>query len=57
MLTIRFKVMEVGGKTVKRTLQRSNPTAKPESEDDDCIACKDERGVEETASGIMSTTR
>ena len=41
---IRFKVMEVGGKTVKRTLQRSNPTATPGCEDEDCIACKDERG-------------
>ena len=37
---IRFKIMEVGYKTVKRTLQRSNPTGTPECKDEDCIACK-----------------
>ena len=41
---IRFKVMEIGGKTIKRVLQRSNPTATPGCEDADCIACRDERG-------------
>ena len=41
---IRFRIMEVGGKTLKRTLQRSNPTATPGCEDTECIACKDERG-------------
>lgn len=41
---IKFKIMEIGGKTIKRTLQRSNPTATPGCEDADCIACKDERG-------------
>ena len=44
--SIRFKITEVGGKIVKITLQRSNPTAKPGCEDYDCIACKDERGDE-----------
>ena len=41
---INFKIMEVGGKTVKRILQRSNPTATPGCDDVDCIACKVERG-------------
>ena len=41
---LKFKIMEVGGKTVKRVLQRSNPTATPGCEDTDCIACKDDRG-------------
>ena len=41
---IKFKIMEVGGRTMKRTLQRSNPTATPGCTDEDCIACKDKRG-------------
>ena len=41
---LKFKVMEVGGTTLRRTLQRSNPTATPGCEDAECIACKDERG-------------
>ena len=36
--------MEVGGRTLKRTFQRSNPTATPGCMDPECIACKDERG-------------
>ena len=41
---LKFKIMEVGGKTVKRMFQRSNPTATPGCEDTDCVSCKDERG-------------
>ena len=41
---VNFKIMEVGGKTLKRTLQRSNPTATPGYVNPECIACKDERG-------------
>ena len=41
---IKFKIMEVGGRTLKRTFQRSNPTATPGCMDPECIACKDERG-------------
>ena len=41
---IKFKVMEVGGRTMKRDLQRSNPTATKGCSESDCIACKEERG-------------
>ena len=41
---IKFKIMEVGGRTVKRELQRSNPTATPGCAEEDCIACNVERG-------------
>ena len=41
---VKFKIMEVGGKTLKRTFQRSNPTATPGCTDPECTACKDERG-------------
>ena len=41
---IKFKIMEVGGKTMKRVLQKSNPTATPGCDEEDCIACKPERG-------------
>ena len=40
---IRFKIMEVGGRTIKRELQRSNPTATPGCTESDCIACSMER--------------
>ena len=41
---ISFKIMEVGGRTVKQILQKSNPTATPGCKDRECLACKDERG-------------
>ena len=41
---IKFKVMEVGGRTVKRELQKSNPTATPGCTKEDCIGCGVERG-------------
>ena len=41
---IKFKIMEVGGRTMKRELQRSNPTATPGCSAEDCIACNVERG-------------
>ena len=41
---IKFKIMEVGGRTMKRELQRSNPTATPGCSEEDCIACNVERG-------------
>ena len=41
---IHFKIMEVGGKTIKKTLQKSNPTATPGCEEEDCLACNQERG-------------
>ena len=41
---IHFKIMEVGGRTMKRTLQQSNPTATPGCDAEDCLACNHERG-------------
>ena len=41
---IKFKILKVGGRTLKRTLQRSNPTAIPGCEEKDCLACNPERG-------------
>ena len=41
---IKFKVMEVGSRTMKRDLQRSNPTATKGCPENDCVACKEERG-------------
>ena len=41
---IKFKIMEVGGRTIKRVLQKSNPTAVPGCEEEDCLACTPERG-------------
>ena len=41
---IRFKIMEVGGRTMKKVLQKSNPTATPGCDKDDCLGCIPERG-------------
>lgn len=41
---IKFKILEVGGRSMKRILQRSNPTAVPGCEEQDCLACYPERG-------------
>ena len=41
---IKFKIMEVGGRTIKSELQRSNPTAQAGCGESDCIACNRERG-------------
>ena len=41
---IRFKVNEIGGRTIKREVQRSNPTATGGCADEKCIACKNGRG-------------
>ena len=41
---IKFKIMEIGGKTVKSELQKSNPLAQPGCGESDCIACNMERG-------------
>ena len=37
---IHFKIVEMGGRTIKSELQRSNPTATPGCNKDDCLACK-----------------
>ena len=41
---IRFKIVEMGGRTLKSMLHKSNPTAKPGCTEEDCVGCKDGRG-------------
>ena len=41
---IRFKIVEMGGRTLKSMLQKSNPTATPGCAEEDCVGCKDGRG-------------
>ena len=41
---IHFNIVEVGGKTMRSELQKSNPTAKPGCSKADCLACKEGRG-------------
>ena len=44
MNAVRELIVEIGGKTVKRIVQRPNPTATEGCDDQNCIACKDGRG-------------
>ena len=41
---INFKIVEMGGKTLKRELQKSNPTSTPGCTRPDCLGCCRERG-------------
>ena len=41
---IKFKILEVGGRTLKSELQRSNPTATPGCDKSDCLPCSGGRG-------------
>ena len=41
---IRFKIVEMGGNTLKRELQRSNPLATPGCSKVDCMGCRKQRG-------------
>ena len=41
---IHFKIVEMGGRTLKSELQRSNPLSTPGCEKSDCMACRKERG-------------
>ena len=41
---IHFNIIEVGGRTLRSEIQRSNPTATPGCSKDDCPGCKEERG-------------
>ena len=41
---IHFNIVEVGGRTLKSDLQKSNPTETPGCSKTDCIACKEGRG-------------
>ena len=37
---LRFKIVEGGGKTVQRVVQKSNPTASGRCQESDCLSCK-----------------
>jgi hypothetical protein len=41
---IHFNVIEVGGRTMKSAFQRSNPTATPGCNKEDCMGCAEEKG-------------
>ena len=41
---LKFKIVEKGGKMIKREVQKSNPTATPGCPDQACLACRKERG-------------
>ena len=41
---IKFKIVEMGGRTLKSELQRSNPTATPGCDEEDCLGCGEEKG-------------
>ena len=41
---LRFKIVEMGGRTLKSELQKSNPTATPGCEEKDCLGCRAEKG-------------
>ena len=36
---MKFKIVESGGRTIQRTIQRSNPTASSSCHRGDCVAC------------------
>ena len=41
---IKFNIIETGGRTLKREMQKSNPTATPGCAKSDCLCCAEERG-------------
>ena len=41
---IKFNVIESGGIRIKQILQKSNPTATPGCDKEDCLCCKEEKG-------------
>ena len=41
---IHFNILEIGGRTLRSEIQRSNPIATPGCSKTDCLGCKDERG-------------
>ena len=41
---MRFNIIEHGGMTLKRELQRSNPTATKGCDKEDCLCCAEEKG-------------
>ena len=41
---IHFNIVEIGGRTLKSELQKSNPTATPGCDKEDCLPCSNGRG-------------
>ena len=41
---IHFNVLEIGGRTLRSEIQRSNPTATPGCNKSDCLGCEESRG-------------
>ena len=41
---IHFNIVEMGGNRIKTELQKSNPTATPGCQHEDCMGCKERRG-------------
>ena len=41
---VNFKIVEMGGRTLKRELQKSNPLSTPGCNKNDCIACRKRKG-------------
>ena len=41
---LKFKVVEYGGRTVNGEVQKSNPTATPGCDRNDCLACQQGEG-------------
>ena len=41
---VRFKIVETGGNSVKSRIQKSNPTATEGCTNQQCVACKTEKG-------------
>ena len=41
---LKFKIVESGGRTIKSSVQKSNPTATPACQGGDCVACSGDGG-------------
>ena len=54
---IKFTLVEMGGRTLKSELQRSNPTATPGCNLADCHCCKGEEGKGANATETMLIIR
>ena len=50
---LKFKVVESGGRTVKSSVQQSNPTTISGCQSGDCVACKGVGGQEDPAGNPM----
>ena len=50
---LKFKIVEKGGRTVKRKVQIANPTASGSCQAGDCVACKGGRGTRCRKSNVL----